>query len=68
MSKSSAERQRDYRQRLKRKNLVQITAFVHSHQEADLRELLDRLRADPALEAGPLRHTASGKLQARRGR
>lgn len=58
-------RQAAYKARLKDAGLEQVSAWVHPHQKADLLLLLQKLRADPSLEVGPLRNTETGKLVSR---
>lgn len=60
---TSAERQKQFRQRMKEKGLVPLTAYVPANQAGDIMAVLAQLCADGAtLELGPLRDYATGKL------
>ena len=63
MTTPSTKRQADYRQRMTASGLVQVSGWVHAgQQQGDASILLRRLRDDPDLRPGPLRHSRTGKL------
>lgn len=62
---AGAQRQREYKKRLKESGLVVVSGFVHPHQRQAVVLLLSALRDSPWMMPGPLRDTRSGKLQKR---
>ena len=61
-SNGSRNRQAAFRERMVKAGLVQVSAWVHSHQEADVLNYLRHLRENPGLSPGPLRDPATGRL------
>ncbi|WP_378941845.1 hypothetical protein [Mesorhizobium sp. ANAO-SY3R2] len=53
---------RAHNERMKAEGLVQVHGWVHPHQLNDLAVLIHKLRADPKLMVGPVRHEMTGKL------
>jgi hypothetical protein len=61
-SNSNRNRATAFRRRMADAGYVQVTGWVHRTQAADANQLLRRLKANPALQAGPLRNPETGKL------
>lgn len=60
---TAAERQREFRKRMKAKGLVPISAYVPAEQAAQVMLQLARLCDEGVtLELGPLRNYSTGKL------
>lgn len=60
---SSAERQRAFKAKLAEQGLRQVFGYVHEHQLSDLLLLVARLRDNPDLQVGPVRNTATGRIE-----
>jgi len=63
MTLTNAERQAAFRNRKLKTGLVQISGFVHAHQAADVRLLMEVLGSDPDLVANlVVRHRKTNKF------
>jgi hypothetical protein len=61
-SNEARKRQASYRDRMVKAGMVQVTGWVHSHQQADAVQLLRRLREDESLIPGSLRSTDTNRF------
>lgn len=60
---TAAQRQKEFRQRMREKGLVPITAYVPADQVGDVMSKLGMLCDEGVtLELGPLRNYSTGKL------
>lgn len=63
---TNAERQKKFGERMRNAGFAPVTVWVRAHQVPDFQLAAKQLLADAALELGPLRNAATGKLVARR--
>lgn len=64
---TSAERQKEYRKRMRDKGLVPLTAYVPADQVGHIMATLSRLCDEGVtLELGPLKNYVTGKLLSNR--
>jgi hypothetical protein len=62
---STAERQRQFRNRMEAEGFIQVTGWVPAAKASEVRILMQQLCKHPELEPGPLRNSETGKLIAR---
>jgi hypothetical protein len=60
---TTAQRQAEFKKRMKDGGFVQVSAWVHAHQAADVSNALKLLKEDADLEIGPLRNVVTGRLR-----
>lgn len=59
----NVEKQRRFRAKMQAEGMQQVHGWVHVHQLADVIMLIERLRKDPDLDAGPVRRASTGRLE-----
>lgn len=60
---TNAQRQAEFRKRMKAQGYVQVTGWVKANQASDVMILMKRLAESDELEIGPVRNVKTGKLQ-----
>lgn len=60
---TAAERQKKFRQLMADKGMVEVSGWVPREHGAAVKDLMLALSSRPHCEIGPLRNTATGKLE-----